>query len=155
MHLTTSLCPQVYRNDSDKGERPPVKPAKEFHLIWRQNGRSPVTMWEPLPPQGYRAIGTILVPDAEQPGSSEVLCVREDLCTQTRTFDSPVWKFEPSVVQVEPFALFDETLDFMTAYRCWALASRCPLWLQACPCSQFLLLIVLLAVLGTAQLAGK
>ena len=34
----------VYRNDSKKGSRPSVKPAREFHLIWRQNGRSPVTM---------------------------------------------------------------------------------------------------------------
>ncbi len=49
----------VYRNDSEKGSRPSVKPAQEFHLIWRQNGRSPVTMWEPLPPQGYRALGTV------------------------------------------------------------------------------------------------
>ena len=40
----------VYRNDSEKGSRPSVKPAREFHLIWRQNGRSPVTMWEPFPP---------------------------------------------------------------------------------------------------------
>ena len=104
---------QVYRNDSDKGKQPSVKPAKEFHLIWRYNGRSPVTMWEPLPPAGYRAIGTILVPDAEQPGSNEVLCVREDLCTQTGTFDSPVWKYEPSVVQVKLFALLSNVLPLI------------------------------------------
>ncbi|DBA67772.1 TPA: hypothetical protein ACH3X2_001206 [Trebouxia sp. C0005] len=59
----------VYRNDSEKGSSPSVKPAQEFHLIWRQNGRSPVTMRELLPPQGYRALGTVVVPDAEQPGS--------------------------------------------------------------------------------------
>lgn len=98
-------CQQVYRNDSDKGKQPSVKPAKEFHLIWRHNGRSPVTMWEHSPAAEYRAVGTILVPDAEQPGSNEVLCVRGDLCTQTGTFDSAVWKYEPSVVQVRRFAL--------------------------------------------------
>ena len=90
----------VYRNDSEKGIRPSVKPAREFHLIWRQNGRSPVTMWEPLPPQGYRALGTVVVPDAEQPGSKEVLCLREDLCSKTGIFDSPIWKFEPPIMQV-------------------------------------------------------
>jgi len=90
----------VYRNDSENGSRPSVKPAREFHLIWRQNGRSPVTMWEPLPPQGYRALGTVVVPDAEQPGSKEVLCVREDLCAKTGIFDSPIWKFEPPIMQV-------------------------------------------------------
>jgi len=57
-------------------------------------------MWEPLPPQGYRALGTVLVPDAEQPGSKEVLCVREDLCAKTGIFDSPIWKFEPPIMQV-------------------------------------------------------
>lgn len=91
----------VYRNDSEKGSRPSVKPAREFHLIWRQNGRSPVTMWEPLPPEGYRAVGTVLVLDAEQPGSNDVLCVREDLCVKTGIFDSPIWKFEPPIMQVE------------------------------------------------------
>ena len=77
-----------------------MKPAREFHLIWRQNGRSPVTLWEPLPPQGYRALGTVVVPDAEQPGSKEVLCLREDLCSKTGIFDSPIWKFEPPIMQV-------------------------------------------------------
>ncbi|KAL0043204.1 hypothetical protein WJX82_008555 [Trebouxia sp. C0006] len=89
----------VYRNDSEKGSRPSVKPAREFHLIWRQHGRSPVTMWEPILPQGYRALGTVVVPDAEQPGSKEVLCVREDLCAKTGIFDSPIWKFEPPIMQ--------------------------------------------------------
>ncbi len=90
----------VYRNDSEKGSRPSVKPAQDFHLIWRQNGRSPVTMWEPLPPQGYRALGTVVVPHAEQPGSKEVLCVREDLCSKAGIFDSTIWKFEPPIMQV-------------------------------------------------------
>lgn len=60
-------------------------------------------------------MGTLLVPDAEQPGSNEVLCVREDLCTQTGTFDSPVWKYEPSVVQVRPFAHLCQFLQLILA----------------------------------------
>ena len=105
MYMTgTAEHLQVYRNDSDKSKRPSVKPAKEFHLIWRHNGRSPVAMWEPVPPQGYRALGTVLVPDAEQPGSNEVLCVREDLCARSGVFDSPVWRFEPSVMQVKNYS---------------------------------------------------
>jgi len=59
-----------------------------------------VTMWELLPPQGYRALGTVVVPDAEQPGSKEVLCIREDLCAKTGIFDFPIWKFEPPIMQV-------------------------------------------------------
>ena len=79
---------------------PSVKPAREFHLIWRQNGRSPVTKWKPLPPQSYRASGIVVVSDAEQPGSKEVLCVREDICAKTGIYDSPIWKFEPPILQV-------------------------------------------------------
>lgn len=101
-----------------------MKPAKEFHLIWRYNGRSPVTMWEPLPPPGYRAIGTILVPDAEQPGSNEVLCVREDLSAQTRTFDSPAWKYEPSVVQVgDTVLLGTDCMPDCVVYDCAQMQS--------------------------------
>ncbi|KAL0043199.1 hypothetical protein WJX82_002022 [Trebouxia sp. C0006] len=37
--------------------------------------------------------------NAEQPGSKEVLCVREDLCAKTGIFDSPIWKFEPPIMQ--------------------------------------------------------
>ena len=57
-------------------------------------------MWEPLPPQGDRALGDVLVPDAEQPGSYEVLCFGGGLCTKISIFDVPVWRFEPLVMQV-------------------------------------------------------
>ncbi len=58
-------------------------------------------MWEPLPPQGYKALGTVVVADAEQPGSKEVLCVREDLCSKTGILDSPIWEFKPPIMQVD------------------------------------------------------
>ncbi|KAL0043259.1 hypothetical protein WJX82_006661 [Trebouxia sp. C0006] len=48
---------------------------------------------------GYRALETVVIPDAEQPGSKEVLCLREDLCSKTGIFDSPIWKFEPPIMQ--------------------------------------------------------
>jgi len=31
----------------------PTKPPVDFHLVWRDNGRRPCTMWEPIPPRGY------------------------------------------------------------------------------------------------------
>jgi len=131
----------VYRNDSEKGSRPSVKPAREFHLIWRQNGRSPVTMWEPLPPQGYRALGTVVVPDAEQPGSKEVLCVREDLCTKTGMFDSPIWKFEPPIMQVHQILLNFCCLSAISGKcQCHVLEVDCQV-LSVRPCIR----------LGTAQ----
>lgn len=47
---------QVYRDDSARGDKTPTKPPMEFHLLWRYNGRSPVSMWEPIPPIGYRCV---------------------------------------------------------------------------------------------------
>ena len=57
----------MYRNDSHKGDNAPIRPAAEFHLVWRQNGQSPVAMWEPIPPVGYCALGTVVVGGVEQP----------------------------------------------------------------------------------------
>ena len=117
--LNTGFALQVYRDDSRKGKNPPVKPAREFHLIWRQNGQSPVSMWEPLPPSGYRALGTVVVPAAEQPGSNEVLCVREDLCAKSGLFDSAIWKYEPTVMQVGNLLL--QLLWLAANLACWAV----------------------------------
>lgn len=55
-HLSSAL--QVYRNDADekKEERPTMAHPADFHLVFRENGRSPVTMWEPVAPEGYAHI---------------------------------------------------------------------------------------------------
>ena len=85
----------VYRNDSEKGSRPSVKPAREFHLIWRQNGGSSVTMWEPLPPQGYRALWWSQM----QSSQAAKRCYVSERIAKTGIFDSPIWKFEPPIMQ--------------------------------------------------------
>ncbi len=46
---------QVYRNDSSESRPRLVHPA-DFRLVFRINGQSPVTMWEPVPPEGYVAL---------------------------------------------------------------------------------------------------
>jgi hypothetical protein len=102
----------VYRDDSDgvptshdKSSQDPrgpvtVQPA-EFLLIWRHNGQSPVTMWKPEPPAGYAAIGTVVVNRPEQPNPDEVLCVRQDLCTQTSVGEEPIWAYNPVVQGIQ------------------------------------------------------
>jgi vacuolar protein sorting-associated protein 13A/C len=87
---------QVYRDDSQRGEKPPTTPPVEFHLLWRHNGRRPVTMWEPIPPVGYRALGTVVMGAPEQPNPEDVLCVRQDLCQQSGVFDAPIWRYQPA-----------------------------------------------------------
>ena len=55
-HLLSPL--QVYRNDADekKDGQPTMAHPADFHLVFRENGRSPVTMWEPVAPAGYAHI---------------------------------------------------------------------------------------------------
>jgi hypothetical protein len=51
----------VYRDESGESaarsiaagqERPPTVHPAGFHLVFRENGRAPVTMWEPVAPEG-------------------------------------------------------------------------------------------------------
>ena len=71
----------------------------EFHLVFRENGRSPVTMWEPVAPEGYAALGTLVEGSPQMPNPAEVLCVRKDLLRQTGYFDSAIWRWDPPSLQ--------------------------------------------------------
>ncbi|KAK9819963.1 hypothetical protein WJX72_004515 [[Myrmecia] bisecta] len=93
---------QVYRDDwaqRKNGQRPATGPPAEYRLIWRDNGRTPVTFWEPVPHPGYCALGTVVVGGPEQPSLEEVVCVRQDLTKPTAAFDSPIWAFDPGYMQ--------------------------------------------------------
>jgi hypothetical protein len=84
---------QVYRNDSSEkrtGEQPRLAHAVDF----------PVTMWMPVAPEGYVALGTIVQGAPMMPDTSEVLCLRADLAAATRFFDSPIWRRDPPALQV-------------------------------------------------------
>ena len=93
---------QVYRDDSSEkglGERPRLAHPVDFRLVFRINGRSPVTMWKPVAPEGYVALGTIVQGAPLMPDTSEVLCLRADLAASTRFFDSPIWRWDPPALQ--------------------------------------------------------
>ena len=92
---------QVYRNDADEkgAEKPAMAHPGDFHLVFRENGRSPVTMWEPVAPEGYAALGTLVEGSPQMPDPAEVLCVREDLTRRTGYFDSAIWRWDPPGLQ--------------------------------------------------------
>lgn len=53
-----------------------------FETIGSNHGsKSPsaLSWWRPIPPAGYRALGTAFFPSYETPGLKEIACVREDL----------------------------------------------------------------------------
>jgi hypothetical protein len=49
---------------------------KEYSLIWRHNGQRPVTMWMPVAPPGYSALGAVVRGKPEVPATDEYLCIR-------------------------------------------------------------------------------
>lgn len=78
--------------------RPVAVPPEEFTLIWRYNGPRAVTMWMPVAPPGYKALGAVVLDGPNVPSVDDYLCVREDLCRGTNVFDSPIWAYDPAPV---------------------------------------------------------
>lgn len=77
-------------------EPPPTAHPQEFSLLWRYNGQRSVTMWMPVAPPGYVALGAVVLGSADVPGVDDYLCVREDLTAPARVFDSPIWSYDPA-----------------------------------------------------------
>ena len=76
IHLLSPL--QVYRNDADESKegQPAMAHPADFHLVFRENGRSPVTMWEPVAPEGYAHIHHAKHPVYLSSPSSVCVCHR-------------------------------------------------------------------------------
>jgi hypothetical protein len=58
--------------------RPPV----DFELVWDSRGAGTEddgSLWTPIPPTGYKAVGTVAQRGFSKPGLDDVVCVREDL----------------------------------------------------------------------------
>ena len=137
---------------SQSGEQPLTAPPAEFHLVWRSTGRTPVTLWEPVPTPGYRALGTVATPALEVPTQHDVLCVREDTCRPAAVFDSAAWRWEPPAVRRPPLPAV--VLHILPCV--WPLCALCgqvqftyfvpeghlllalPLWLPTCLSESYL-----------------
>ena len=84
-----------------RGERPALAHPKDLHLVWRSSGGQRfVALWEPVPPAGYRALGTVARRTPESPAPEEALCMREDPARPAAVFDWAAWRYEPPVMQV-------------------------------------------------------
>jgi hypothetical protein len=76
--------------------KPPTAPPTDFSLIWRYNGKRAVTIWMPVPPPGYVALGAVVLDQPSMPSMEDYLCVREDLTIPAKVFDSPIWSYDPA-----------------------------------------------------------
>ncbi|XP_024403056.1 uncharacterized protein [Physcomitrium patens] len=80
----------VYRNDEDKFEKP-----LGFNLVWRNwkdGSGSPISIWMPIAPDGYLAVGCVVCADYEEPQLDVVWCVHSDLTEDTILEDPAIWK---------------------------------------------------------------
>ena len=61
------------------GDSVVLSPPVRFELIYRE--RSDFTVWMPVPPAHFRAIGAVAVAGVERPKKEDVVCVRTDFLT--------------------------------------------------------------------------
>jgi len=68
--------------DSTKGKA--LSRPDNFELVWKDSGsgaKTYVSIWRPIPPEGYVALGLVCASDHEKPSVNSVRCVRMDLVT--------------------------------------------------------------------------
>ena len=86
---------QVWASDG-MGPFPPDKEGETKTERQERNAKRRVTLWRPLPPEGYAALGCVAVRGgregvhSEPPHVPEFRCVRVD-CTQPSSLASKVW----------------------------------------------------------------
>ena len=63
-------------------------------MVWSDKGsggRHDVSVWRPVAPAGYVALGDVAVRGGSAPGIDEIYCVREDLVRPATYEDNPTW----------------------------------------------------------------
>lgn len=93
---------QVYKDDTMQVRlaHPRTLPPEGFQLVWRdtyglhggeQQARPPVSIWRPIPPLGYAALGCVAIDAIKQPSRNSLRCIRDDLVVETPLYQRPVF----------------------------------------------------------------
>ncbi|XP_057456799.1 hypothetical protein At1g04090-like [Lotus japonicus] len=94
--------------DTDNREKlPPLRNPLDFKLVWSPNGGCGY-FWQPLPPEGYKALGYLVTNKPDKPELDEMCCIRADLTdkcepyrvilasgSKTPEFSFQVWSLRP------------------------------------------------------------
>jgi len=68
--------------DIESTRGPALSRPRDYELIWKESGSGAVThtsIWRPIPPAGYVAMGTVCSGDHVKPSLNAIRCVRADL----------------------------------------------------------------------------
>lgn len=79
------------------GHRSPDGAGKGRAPKYVASGDSPLSIWWPVAPDGYNALGCVAVPALEEPPLSLVGCPRRDLVQIADLEGSPIWKARASI----------------------------------------------------------
>ncbi|HCS43758.1 MAG TPA: hypothetical protein DIW52_13165 [Pseudomonas sp.] len=86
--------PQI--QDASKGKA--LSPPDDFEQVWRDSGsgaKSDLTIWRPIPPHGYVALGMVCSNGRDKPLLNTVRCVRSDLVVAS-PISRMIWSDEGS-----------------------------------------------------------
>lgn len=74
-------------SDANKVEGTALRPPVDYQLVWHDEGtgaRSNASIWRPIPPEGYVAMGLVYGVNYDKPSRHAVRCVREDLVVPSK-----------------------------------------------------------------------
>lgn len=75
-----------------------IRPPNDFELVWTDSGskaKKDGSIWRPIPPEGYVALGMVCSNDHEKPSLNAVRCVRVDLVIEASVSDL-IWSDQGS-----------------------------------------------------------
>ncbi len=75
---------------TDPGKGRALRRPDDYELVWKDSGsgsKRDLSIWRPLPPAGYVALGSVCSSDHEKPSLNAVRCVRADLVIASNTTD--------------------------------------------------------------------
>lgn len=80
-------------SDANKAEGTALRPPLDYELVWHDKGtgaRADASIWRPVPPEGYVAMGLVYGVNYDKPSYHAVRCVREDLVMAAQVGE-PIW----------------------------------------------------------------
>lgn len=98
-------------SDANRINGTALRPPEDYHRVWKDTGsgaRNDFSIWRPLPPQGYVALGLVCGVGYDKPSRNAVRCVRADLVVKAQcgqliwddkgsgaTKDFSIWSITP------------------------------------------------------------
>ena len=69
---------------------------EKYTLVWRDTALSrnsgSITVWRPEAPEGFAALGCVVVAGSYEPAREMIRCIRVDLLFGCNIFDAPTWQ---------------------------------------------------------------